>query len=104
MSPQLPEIRIEKRSESLRADQMMPRQEKRKRGLFKKFLAAFGSSPKTMIVVSWLALAYLIPVFLLPWALITFTLYSLGLPKLLSVLLASVPALVGLRIHMQWRD
>ena len=82
----------------------MPRQEKRKRGLFKKFLAAFGSSPKTMIVVSWLALAYLIPVFLLPWALITFVLHSLGLPKLLSVLLASVPALIGLRIHMQWRE
>ena len=57
-----------------------------------------------MVVVSWLALAYLIPVFLLPWALITYALYSLGLPKLLSVLLASVAALVGLRIHMQWRD
>ena len=57
-----------------------------------------------MIVVSWLALAYLIPVLLLPWALITYALHSLGLPKLLSVLLASVPALVGLRIHMQWRD
>ena len=82
----------------------MPRQEKRKRGLFKKFLAAFGASPKTMIVVCWLALAYLIPVFLLPWALISLALHSLGLPKLLSVLLASVPALVGLCIHMQWRD
>ena len=56
-----------------------------------------------MVIVSWLALAYLIPVFLLPWALITYALHSLGLPKLLSVLLASVPALVGLRIHMQWR-
>ena len=82
----------------------MPRQEKRKKGLFKKFLAACESSPKTMIVACWLALAYLIPVFILPWALITFALHSLGLPKLLSVLLAAVPALVGLRIHMQWRD
>ena len=81
----------------------MPRQEKKKRGLFEKFLAAFGSSPKTMVVVSWLALAYLIPVFLLPWALFSYALHNLGLPKLLSVLLASVPALVGLRIHMQWR-
>ena len=77
---------------------------KGKRRLFKKFLAAFGSSPKTMVIVSWLALAYLIPVFLLPWALIAYALHGLGLPKLLSFLLASVPALVGLRIHMQWRD
>ena len=90
--------------ENLRAGQLMHGQAQRKRGLFKKFLAAFGSSPKTMAIVSWLALAYLLPVFLLPWALITYVLYSLGLPKLLSVLLASVPALVGLRIHMQWRD
>ena len=82
----------------------MPRQEKKKLGLFKKFLAAVGSSPKTMVVVSWLALAYLIPVFLLPWALITYALHSLGLPKLLSVLFASVRALVGLHIHMQWRE
>ena len=82
----------------------MPRQAKKKRGLVEKFLAAFRSSPKTMVVVSWLALAYLIPVFLLPWALISYALHSLGLPKLLSILLASVPALVGLRIHMQWRD
>ena len=81
----------------------MPGQEKKKIGLFKKFLAAFGSSPKTMVVVSWLALAYLIPVFLLPWALISYALHSLGLPKLLSILLASVPALIGLRFHMQWR-
>ena len=81
----------------------MPRQEKKKMGLFKKFLAAVGSSPKTMVVVSWLALAYLIPVFLLPWAFFSYALHNLGLPKLLSVLLASVPALVGLRIHMQWR-
>ena len=81
----------------------MPRQEKKKKGLFKKFLAAVGSSPKTMVVVCWLALAYLIPVFLLPWALLSYALHNLGLPKLLSVLLASVPALVGLRIHMQWR-
>ena len=81
----------------------MTRQKKVKRGLFKKFLAAVGSSPKTMVVVSWLALAYLIPVFLLPWALFSYALHNLGLPKLLSVLLASVPALVGLRIHMQWR-
>ena len=92
------------RAESLCTGELMPRQEKKKRGLFKKFLAAFGSSPKTMVVVSWLALAYLIPVFLLPWALISYALHSLGLPKLLSILLASVPALVGLRIHMQWRD
>ena len=82
----------------------MPRQEKGKRGLLKKFLVALKSNPKTMIVFSWLAIAYLIPVFLLPWALITFALHGLGLPKLLSVVLASVPALVGLRIHMQWRD
>ena len=94
---------MEKCPESLCTGELMPRQEKKKIGLFKKFLAAFGSSPKTMVVVSWLALAYLIPVFLLPWALITYALHSLGLPKLLSALLASVPALVGLRIHMQWR-
>ena len=81
----------------------MAGQEKRKVGLFKKFLAAFGSNPTAMVVFCWLGLAYLTPVFFLPWALIAFLLHALGLPKIISIVLALIPALVGLCIHMQWR-
>ena len=77
--------------------------QKNKKGLLKKFIAAFGSSPTTMLVSCWLALAYLIPVFFLPWALIAFAFHALGLPKFVSIVLAFIPALVGLRLHMQWR-
>ena len=76
---------------------------KEKKGLLKKFLAAFGSNPTTMLAFCWLALAYLIPVFFLPWALIACLLHALGLPKIVSIVLALIPALVGLCIHMQWR-
>ena len=41
----------------------MAGQEKRNVGLFKKFLAAFGSNPTAMVVFCWLGLAYLTPVF-----------------------------------------
>ena len=51
----------------------------------------------------WLGLAYLTPVFFLPWTLIAFLLHALGLPKIISIFLALIPALVGLCIHMQWR-
>ena len=81
----------------------MPRQE-RKTSLIKKFRAACASNPKTMIVFSCLALAYLMPVLFLPWALITYGIHSLGVPVATSIFLASIPAFVGLRIHMQWRD
>ena len=69
----------------------------------KKFLAAFGSNPAIMLVFCWSVIAYLISVFFLPWALITFALHALGLPKFVSIVLAFIPALVGLRLHMQWR-
>ena len=81
----------------------MAGQEKRKVGLFKKFLAAFGSNPTAMVVFCWLGLAYLTPVFFLPWALIACLLHALGLPKIVSIVLALMPSLVGLYIHMQWR-
>ena len=82
----------------------MSGQEKKKKGLLKKFLAAFGSNPTTMLAFCWLALAYLIPVFFLPWALIAFAFHALGLPKFVSIVLGFIPALVGLRLHMQWRQ
>ena len=82
----------------------MSGKEKKKKGLLKKFVAASGSNPTTMLAFCWLALAYLIPVFFLPWALITFALHALGLPKFVSIVLAFIPALVGLRLHMQWRQ
>ena len=56
-----------------------------------------------MLAFCWLALAYLIPVFFLPWALIAFAFHALGLPKFVSIVLGFIPALVGLRLHMQWR-
>ena len=81
----------------------MSGKEKKKKGLLKKFLAACGSNPTTMLAFCWLALAYLIPVFFLPWALIAFAFHALGLPKFGSIVLGFIPALVGLRLHMQWR-
>lgn len=81
----------------------MPRQKKEKEGLFKKFIAACRSNPKTMIAFSCLALAYLMPVLVLPWAIIAYGLHSLGAPVVGSIFLASIPAFIGLRIHMQWR-
>ena len=82
----------------------MPRQERKKKSLFKKFVAACGSNPKTMIVFSWLAIAYLMPVLFLPWLLIAYVLHSNGVPLAASIFLASIPAFIGLRIHMRWRN
>ena len=82
----------------------MPRQERKKESLLEKFIAAFGSNPKTMIVFSWLALAYLIPVLFLPWLIIAYALHNLGVPVAASILLASIPAFIGLRSHMRWRN
>ncbi len=82
----------------------MPRQEKEKRGLFRKFLAALRANPLTMIVFSWLTIAYLTPVLFLPWVLIAYSLHSLGVPIAASIFLASILAFTILRIHMQWRD
>jgi hypothetical protein len=82
----------------------MPRQERKKKSFFKKFVAAFGSNPKTMIVFSWLVIAYLMPVLFLPWLLIAYVLHNIGVPVAASILLASIPAFIGLRIHMRWRN
>ena len=82
----------------------MPRQERKKKSLFKKFVAAFGSNPKTMIVFSWLVIAYLMPVLFLPWLLIAYVLHNIGVPVAASILLASIPAFIGQRIHMRWRN
>ena len=56
-----------------------------------------------MVLISWLALAYLTPVLLLPWLLIAWGLRALGMPLIPSLVLALVPALIGLRLHLQWR-
>ena len=82
----------------------MPIPERKKKSLFKKFVAACGSNPKTMIVFSWLAIAYLMPVLFLPWLLIAYVLHSNGVPLAASIFLASIPAFIGLRIHMRWRN
>ena len=82
----------------------MPRQERKKKSLFKKFVAACGSNPKTMIVFSWLAIACLMPVLFLPWLLIAYVLHSVGVPLAASIFLASIPAFIGLRTHMRWRN
>ena len=82
----------------------MPKQERKKKSLFKKFVAAFGSNPKTMIVFSWLAIAYLMPVLFVPWLLIAYVLHSTGVPVAASIFLASIPAFIGLRVHMRWRN
>ena len=82
----------------------MSKQEEEKVGLFKKFIAACRSNPKTMIAFSWLMLAYLMPVLFLPWVIIAYVLHSLGVPVAGSIFLASIPALIGLSIHMQWRS
>ena len=74
------------------------------KSLLNKFIAAFWSNPELMIVFCCMSFAYLIPILFVPWALITYGLLSLGLPIKVSILLASLPALTGLRIHMQWRD
>ena len=81
----------------------MAKQDKQK-GLLRKFAAAFGSNPKAMLVVCWLAVAYLIPILLLPWLLMAYALHHLGIPVMVSTLIAAIPALIGLRIHMQWRQ
>ena len=78
--------------------------EDKKKGSFRKFTAAFGSNPKAMLVVCWLAVAYLIPILFLPWLLIAYALHHLGIPIMVSTLIAAIPALVVLRIHMQWRQ
>ena len=82
----------------------MPRKEKEKKGLFRKFIAAFGTNPLTMIIFSWLTIAYLTPVLFLPYVLIGYSLHSLGVPITASIFLASILAFTILRIHMQWRD
>ena len=56
-----------------------------------------------MLVVCWLAVAYLIPILFLPWLLMAYALHHLGIPVMVSTLIAAIPALIGLRIHMQWR-
>ena len=74
------------------------------RNLIQKFAAAFRSNPTTMLVTCWLALAYLIPILFLPWVLITYALQSLGIPLIVCIPTAAIAALIGLRIHMQWRN
>ena len=37
------------------------------KGLLRKVAAAFGSNPKAMLLVCWLAVAYLIPILFLSW-------------------------------------
>lgn len=82
----------------------MPRKEKEKKGLFRIFIAAFGANPLTRIVFSWLTIAYLTPILFLPWVLIAYILYSLGVPIAANIFFASILAFTILRIHMQWRD